>query len=166
MITFIKPGFGLESGFVKSKGGKMKKTISIICILAVLNYVGCSSKEVMTKNTFIRNYTLSNNDNSKDIYINTVNDDQYFFASGDYFFETDSLSGNGKRILPTNEEDFIGKIAFADILTVEQETSNTGNTILLIVGIVLIGALVFAGISAAALSSSMNSCTESINKNS
>ena len=142
----------------------MKKTISIICILAVLNYIGCSSKEVMTKNTFIRSYALSTGNNSKDIYVNTVNDDQYFFASRNYTFEADSLSGNGKKILPTKEEGFVGKIAFADILTVEQETSDTGNTILLVAGIVVAGALIFAGISAAALSSSMNSCSESINK--
>ena len=142
----------------------MKKTISIICILAVLNYIGCSSKEVITKNTFIRSYVLSKGDNNKDIFVNTVNDDQYYFASGHYSFETDSLSGNGKKILPTKEEGFGGKIAFADILTVEQETSDTGNTILLIVGIIVAGALIYVGIAAAALSSSMNSCTESVNK--
>ncbi len=131
----------------------MKKTISIICILAVLNYIGCSSKEVMTKNTFVRSYALSSGDNSKDIFVNTLNDDQYYFASGHYIFETDSLSGNGKKILPTKEEKFVGKIAFADILTVEQETSDTGKTLLLLVGIVVAGALIYVGISAAFYSS-------------
>ncbi len=142
----------------------MKKTLSIICVLAVLNYIGCSSKEVITKNTFIRSYVLSKGDNSKDILVNTVNDSQYFFASGHYIFETDSLSGNGKKILPTKEERFVGKIAFADILTVEQETSDTGNTILLVLGIVAAGAAIYAGIAFAATSSTMNSCTESANK--
>lgn len=131
----------------------MKKTISIICILAVLNYIGCSSKEVITKNTFIRSYVLSKGDNNKDIFVNTVNDDQYYFASGHYSFETDSLSGNGKKILPTKEEGFVGKIAFADILTVEQETSDTGNTLLLLLGIVVAGALIYVGIAAAVGSS-------------
>lgn len=142
----------------------MKKTVSIICILTVLNYIGCSSKEVMTKNTFVRTYNLSNNDNSNDIYVNTINDDQYFFQSGHYSFETDSLSGNGKKILPTKEENFVGKIAFADIVTVEQETADTGNIILLVVGILVAGALIFVGIAAASFNSSMHSCSEGISK--
>ena len=137
----------------------MKKIISIICILAVLNYIGCSSKEVMTKNTFIRSYSLSNGDNRKDIFVNTINDDQYFFASGHYTFETDSLSGNGKKILPTKGESFVGKIAFADILTVEQETSDTGNTLLLLVGILVAGALIYVGITAAFYSSVVHDFT-------
>ncbi len=142
----------------------MKKTISIICILAVLNYIGCSSKEVMTKNTFIRSYSLSNGDNSKDIFVNTINDDQYFFASGHYTFETDSLSGNGKKILPTIEENFTGEIAFADILTVEQETSNIGNTIILVLAILAVGALIYIAVLAADINSTARSCTESVNK--
>ncbi|HCY76617.1 MAG TPA: hypothetical protein DHV28_11925 [Ignavibacteriales bacterium] len=142
----------------------MKKTISIICILAVLNYIGCSSKEVMTKNTFISSYVFLKGDNSNDIFVNTLNDDQYFFASGHYTFEADSLSGKGMIILPNKKGNFSGKIAFADILTVEQEASDTGNTILLVVGILLTGALIFVGISAAAFSSSVNSCTESVNR--
>ena len=142
----------------------LKKIITIVCILSVLNYIGCSSKEVMTKNTFIRTYNLSNGDNSKDIFVNTVNDDQYFFQSGYYSFEKDSLNGTGKKIFPTKEESFKGKIAFADILTVEQETNDTGNTILLVLGILVAGTLIFVGIAAASFSSSMHSCSESINK--
>jgi hypothetical protein len=140
------------------------KIICIICVLALLNYIGCSSKEVMTKNTFIRTYNLSNGDVSKDIYVNTINDDQYFFPGGHYSFEADSLIGNGKKILPISEEIFKGKIAFADILTVEQETTDTGNTILLALGILVAGALIFAGIAAASMSSAANSCTQAVNK--
>jgi len=141
-----------------------KKLVSTICILAILNYIGCSSKEVLTKNTFIRTHNLSNGDNSKDIYVNTISDDQYFFQSGHYSFETDSLSGNGQKILPTKEENFTGKIAFSDILTVEQETTDTGNTILLALGIVTVGAIIAVAIAAAAFSSSVHSCSESVNR--
>jgi hypothetical protein len=130
-----------------------KKLVSTICILAILNYIGCSSKEVMTKNTFIRIYNLSNGDNSKDIYVNTITDDQYFFQSGNYLFEADSLLGNGKKILPTKEENFKGKIALTDILTVEQETVDTGNTILLVLGILVTGALIYVALAAATITS-------------
>lgn len=136
-----------------------KKTISIICVLALLNYIGCSSNEVISKNTFLRNHTLSKEGNSRDIYINTVNDDQYFFESDHYIFEKDSLRGVGKKIFPTDQENFNGKIAYADILTVEQETSDTGNTLLLIVGIVVAGALIFAGIWAALFGSVVHDVT-------
>lgn len=142
----------------------LTKIISIICIIAVLNYIGCSSKEVMTKNTFIRTYKFSNNNNSNDIYVNTFNDDQYFFQSGHYTFETDSLSSNGKKILPAKEENFEGKIAFADIVTVEQETADTGDTVLLVVGILAAAAIIVTAIAAASFNSSAHSCFQGISK--
>ncbi len=137
----------------------MKKTISLICVLALINYIGCSSKEVISKNTFLRNHTSSNKGNSKNIYVNTVNDDQYFFESEHYTFEKDSLSGIGQKIFPTNQKYFNGKIAYADILTVEQQTSDTGNTVILVVGILVAGALIYVGIAAALLGSVVNDVT-------
>lgn len=141
----------------------MKKTISIICILSVLNYIGCTSKEVMTKSTFIGDYKLSHGDNSDDIYVSTDNNDYYFFPSGNYSLTNDSLRGVGKKILLDKEESFNGKIALADIVTVEQKTTAVGNTILLVLGISLIGLIIAAAALGAAAGSAMNRSCESIN---
>jgi hypothetical protein len=130
-----------------------KKILSTICVLALLNYIGCFSTEIISKNNFIRAYSISKGDNSKDIYVNTTDDNQYFFQSGNYLFEADSLLGNGKKILPTKEENFKGKIALTDILTVEQETVDTGNTILLVLGILVTGALIYVALAAATITS-------------
>lgn len=142
----------------------MKKTISIICILAFFNYIGCSSKEVMTKNSFIAENHLNGNIN--DIYVSTINDDYYFFSSGNYVIVNDSLSGVGKKILLDKEVNFNGKIALADILTIEQKTFNPGKTIILALGILAVGALIFTAIIASSMNSTFNSCVDSINKKS
>ncbi len=158
-----KPGSYLRSGLLWGTKGedKMKKTISIICILAFFNYIGCSSKEVMTKNSFIAENHVSGN--SKDIYINTINDDYYYFPSGNYIIVNDSLSGTGRKILSDNEAFFKGKIALADISTVEQKTTSVGNTILLVLGISLIGLILAAAAFGAALGSATNHSCESVN---
>jgi hypothetical protein len=142
----------------------MKKTTSIICILATLNYIGCSSTEIVSKNTFIRTYSLSNGDNSKDIYVNTVDDNQYFFEAGHYSLSNDSLNGIGKIVLPNEMKSFNGKIVLTDIVSIEEKTTNTGNTILLVLGIAAVGAIVIFAIAAASFSSSAHSCADSINK--
>ena len=123
-----------------------KKIISTICILAVLNFIGCSSKEVITKDTFIQTYKSSNDEDKKDIYIHTINDEQYFFSYDNYFFENDSLNGIGKKILLNNKEDFKGKIALAAISNVELEDINPVTTLLLVIGItsIIIGAAFLA----------------------
>ena len=141
----------------------MKKTISIICILAILNYIGCSSTEIVSKNTFIRTYSLSKGDNSEAIYVNTTDDNQFFFEAGHYSLSNDSLNGVGKKVLLNEMNPFNGKIALTDIVSIEEETTNTGNTILLVLGIVAVGAIVIFAIAAAHFSSSAHSCTESIN---
>ena len=141
----------------------MKKTISIICILATLNYIGCSSTEIVSKNTFIRTYSLSKGDNSEAIYVNTTDDNQFFFEAGHYSLSNDSLNGVGKKVLLNEMKPFNGKIALTDIVSIEEETTNTGNTILLVLGIVAVGAIVIFAIAAAHFSSSAHSCTESIN---
>lgn len=141
----------------------MKKSLSIICVLTTLNYIGCSSTEIITKNTFIRIYNLSNGDNSNDIYVNTVDDNQYFFQSGSYSVSNDSLKGIGKKILPNEMQPFNGKIALKDIVSFEEQTTNTGNTILLALGIVTIGIIIVVAIAAASVSESAHSCTNSIN---
>lgn len=142
----------------------LKKIISIICILTVLNYIGCSSSEIISKNTFIRTYSLSNGDNSKDIYVNTVDDNQYFFESGHYSISKDYLTGIGEKVLPNEMELFDGKIALTDIVSIEEETINTGNTLLLILIIATVGAVVVFAISLASVNSSVHSCSESLNK--
>jgi hypothetical protein len=141
-----------------------KKMISTICILAVLNYIGCSSKEIITKNTFIRTYSLSKGDNSKAIYVNTTDDNQYFFEAGHYSLSNDSLNGIGKKVLPNEMKPFNGNIALTNIVSIEEETTNTGNTLLLVLLIATIGAVIVVAISAASVNSSVNSCTDSVNE--
>ncbi len=143
----------------------MKKTISIICILTTLNYIGCSSTEIISKNTFIRTYSLSNGDNSNDIYVNTVDENQYFFQSGSYSISNDSLKGIGKKILPNEMQSFNGKIALKDIESFEGKTTDKGNTLLLVLGIVTIGAVLVIVTSIASANSSMKSCSESLSNN-
>ena len=140
------------------------KVIIYAVIITFLNYLGCTTKEVMTKNTFIETYVLNNKVNDKDIYINTIDDNKYFFSAGMYFLENDSLAGTGRKITLTESEIFKGKIALSDIASVEQETTDSGNTILLVTGILVVGAITLAGIAALSVSSSIQSCNSSRTK--
>jgi hypothetical protein len=136
----------------------MKKYISAILIpCLLLQFVGCYSSKYIAveqlvnegrKDAELNEFqdSVSIGGHTKYFYINTINEEQYFFSSGNYFFDNDSLNGIGRKILGYEEEDFSGKIALVDISTIEQKEINTASTLWFIFGstLIIIGMVVGA----------------------
>lgn len=126
----------------------MKKSLIIICITAFINYIGCSSTGIITLNDL--KYGPPS-----EISILTKDNKSYIFKPGNYRAEQDSLFGIGTMVDETsNSFDFRGKIAFQDIEIISGSQIDSGNTILLILGI---GALVLLIFFAAAAGSATGS---------
>lgn len=145
----------------------MKKYITAILIpCLLLQFSGCYSSNYISKDKFLFDEkrqdvkqstfqdSISVDEKHKDIYINTINEELYFFSFSNYYLENDSLIGRGKKIFNYNEENFNGKIALTDILTIEQTEINSTNTLLFISGFILIfGGLIVGAIELGKVSS-------------
>lgn len=128
----------------------MKRYTSAILIpCLLLQFVGCYSSKYITVDQLVNEErkeaeltviqdSVSFGENTNYFYINTINEERYFFSSGNYFLDNDSLSGIGRKILENEEEDFGGKIALADISTIEQKEINTSNTLWFIFGSIFV----------------------------
>jgi hypothetical protein len=144
----------------------MKRYISAILIPCfLLQLYGCYSSNYITIDQLVNEKrqdvkqatfqdSISVDEKHKDIYINTINEELYFFSFSNYYLENDSLIGRGKKIFNYNEESFNGKIALTDILTIEQTEINSTNTLLFISGFILIfGGLIVGAIELGKVSS-------------
>lgn len=80
-----------------------------------------------------------------EIYLTKYDESKYHFMKTDFYIENDTLYGKGKLLVGAREE-FVGRtIALSNIESIEVETFNLGNTILLSTGI-LLGVLIIASI--------------------
>jgi hypothetical protein len=91
------------------------------------------------------------------IMVQTNDFNSYQFEEGDYSFTADSIMGSGKSLRINKEIPFEGKIPLNDIYIFDVNQLNTGNTILLVLGVGLIGLIVAAAIAVNDLNNSMSS---------
>ena len=133
----------------------LKKYIICSLILSILNFTGCSYLEVISKEDIDKKeYQL---DFKEGLICVTKDYAKYQFAPGNYYIANDTLYGKGAIIeSSTGFAPFKGSIAVNDITSFQQEQMDTGATIGLFVGIIVVGLVVSGLILSAAISDDLN----------
>jgi hypothetical protein len=118
-----------------------KKFICNILVVALLNLVGCYSFESIT----VPEYKQIEKEEGKpaEIYVLTKDGEKYHFLKDNFYIENDILYGKGKLLLGDREELIDKKIALSDIVLIEVENFDLGDTCLLSGGILLGVGLIF-----------------------
>ncbi|MBK9097375.1 MAG: hypothetical protein IPM14_04470 [bacterium] len=125
----------------------LKKYFISFLILSFLNLTGCYYSAVMSKEELDKGkYQLDYKD---ELYCTTKDYTRYHFSPGNYSISNDSLVGNGAIESHSPITPFKGSIPISDITSFEQKKVDTGATIGLIAGVVVVGVLVFTLILAA-----------------
>ena len=132
-----------------------KKYIICFLILSILNFTGCTSLEVISKEDVDKGQTEINL--SDELYLTTKDFTRYHFLAYNYQIVNDTLYGSGAIEASSSIAPFKGAIALDEIINFEQSKPDTGATIGLIAGIIAVGLLVGVIIFAAEYSNSSSS---------
>ena len=126
----------------------LKKYFIGLLVLAILNFTGCYSLEVMNKEDVDEGRTQINL--SEELFLTTKDFTRYHFLAPNFSIANDTLYGKGTIQDSSTIIPFQGSIAITDIVSYEQRTPDTLATIGAVIGIIAIG-FVFAilGIAAA-----------------
>ena len=119
----------------------LKKYFIGLLTLAILNFTGCYSLEVMNKEDVDEGRTQINL--SEELYLTTKDSTRYHFLAYKYQIANDTLYGSGAIEASSSIAPFKGAIALDEIINFEQSKPDTGATIGLIGGIIAIGLIVF-----------------------
>jgi hypothetical protein len=131
-----------------------KKYITCLLILSILNFTGCTSLEVISKEDVDEGRAEINF--GEELYLTTKDFTRYHFLAYTYQIANDTIYGNGAIEDSSSITPFKGAIALNDVINFEQSKADTGATIGLFGGIIVVGLLVFGIMFAAALGDSMN----------
>ena len=126
----------------------LKKYIICFLILSILNFTGCTSLEVISKEDVDDGQAEINL--RDELYLTTKDFTRYHFLAFNYQIVNDTLYGSG-AIEASSITPFKGAIAIDEIINFEQNKPDTGATIGLIAGIIAVGALVLGIIAAVAM---------------
>jgi len=132
----------------------LKKYLNCLLILSILNFTGCTSLEVISKEDVDKGQaeiTLSD-----ELYLTTKDFTRYHFLAYNYQIVNDTIYGSGDVESSSLITPFKGAIALDEIINFEQNKPDTGETIGLITGIIAVGLVVLGIIGAADLSDKMN----------
>ena len=110
----------------------MKKITICFLLIAFLNYLACTTMNVVSKHTIKEEVKVGTIRN--DLYIVTKDNSRYHFGSWGYRIESDTLYGKGLKINLKSKEPFEGKIALDDISYFEMEEGDAIATVGLVVG--------------------------------
>lgn len=125
----------------------LKKYFAVILIPLTFNLTSCFYSAMMSKEELDKGqYQL---DFTDELFCTTKGFTRYHFSPGNYSISNDSLVGNGEIESLNPVTPFKGSIPISDIISFEQKKVDTGATIGLIAGVVVVGALVFTLILAA-----------------
>jgi hypothetical protein len=127
----------------------LKKNIICFLILSILNFTGCTSLEVISKEDVDKGLTEINL--SDELYLTTKDFTRYHFSAFNYQIVNDTLYGSGAIEASSSITPFKGAIALNEIINFEQNKPDTGATLGLIGGIIAVGALVLGIIVAVAM---------------
>ncbi len=109
----------------------------VIILLSILNYTGCYSDGVITRDELANGF-------SSNISLLTSSNETYYFSKNSYKVVRDTLSGTGQLLKSDNTmTDFKGKLALNDIELMTGKKIDGGKTALLILGVAGISLLVY-----------------------
>ena len=131
-----------------------KKYFLSSLILAILNFTGYSYLEVISKEDVTEGKAEINL--SRELYMTTKDFTRYYFLPYTYEITNDTLNGNCAIESPSSITPFQGYIAVADIISFEQRKVDTGATIGIIAGIILVGIIVFSAMLGSAFADSLD----------
>ena len=118
----------------------LKKHLTCFLILSILNFTGCTYLEVIDKEDVDEGRAEINlND---ELYLTTKDFTRYHFLAYTYRITNDTLYGSGAIENSTIITPFNGAVAFNDVINFEQKKTDTGATLGLIGGIILVGLVV------------------------
>lgn len=118
----------------------LKKYFIGLLTLAIINFTGCYSLEVMNKEDVDEGRTQINL--SEELFLTTKDFTRYHFLPANFRIASDTLYGKGTIQDASSVIPFQGSIALTDVVSFEQRTPDTLATIGLITGIIAIGVFV------------------------
>jgi len=131
----------------------IKKYFIGLLTLAILNFTGCYSLEVINKENFQSGqYQI---DLSEELYLTTTDSTVYHFLPANFRIASDTLYGKGTNQDSSSIIPFQGSVALSDIVSIEQSTPDTVATIGLTTGMIAIGVFVLVLAFYAAFASSI-----------
>jgi len=132
----------------------LKKYIICFLILSILNFTGCTYLEVISKEDVDKGQAEINL--RDELYLTTKDFTRYHFLAFNYQIVNDTLYGSGTIEASSSITPFKGAIALDEIINFEQNKADTGATLGLFGGIILVGLVVLVIIGTAELSDKMN----------
>jgi len=115
----------------------LKKYFIVLLTLAILNFTGCTSFEVINKEDVSEGQAQINL--SEELYLTTKDCTRYHFLPANFRIASDTLYGKGTIEDSSLVIPFQGSIALTDVVSYEQRTPDTLATIGLITGLLAIG---------------------------
>ena len=117
-----------------------KKYFIGLLILAILNFTGCYSLEMINKEDV--NKGLAQINLSEELFLTTKDSTRYHFLPANFWIASDTLYGKGTIEDLSSVIPFQGSVALTDVVSFEQSTPDTWATIGLITGIIAIGLVI------------------------
>ena len=117
-----------------------KKYFIGLLILAILNFTGCYSLEMINKEDV--NKGLAQINLSEELFLTTKDSTRYHFLPANFWIASDTLYGKGTIEDLSSVIPFQGSVALTDVVSFEQSTPDTWATIGLITGLIAIGVVV------------------------
>ena len=118
----------------------LKKYFTGLLTLAILNFTGCTSFEVINKEDVDEGQAQINL--SEELYLTTKDFTRYHFLPANFRIASDTLYGKGTIQDSSSIIPFQGSIALTDVVSYEQRTPDTLATIGLITGLLAIGLVI------------------------
>lgn len=117
-----------------------KKIFIVFLILSFLNLIGCFSVGEVTKDEFLKK-------KGQKVYLFTENFEKYSFEAGRYIVKNDTLNGIGNKEYPGfGVAPFKGSLSLDKVNLYQVEDIDGLKTVGLILGIALVGVLIFSAI--------------------
>ena len=132
-----------------------KKIIISLLLIALSNYLACTSFSVVTKESKVND--IENGKYSGEMFLITVNSSRYHFDEWHYYVKNDTLFGNGFEESVVGKIPFKGAIPVEDIDYIEIKKADTLATIGLVLGISAAILLIWGLIWSASLTNSLSS---------
>ncbi len=119
----------------------VKKILTYTLLFSSLQFVGCYSYSTLYPDPYQEiKKEISEAD---EIIVNLKNAKKYKFAKGYYYFQNDTLTGEGFAIINDIEEPYKGSIPFSQIRSIQIVELDSEKTLTVVGGIIAIGTLLY-----------------------
>jgi hypothetical protein len=120
----------------------LKKYLNCFLIFSILNLTSCTSLEVISQEDIAKG--KADIDFNDELYVITKDFTKYHFSSHNFQIIDDTLYGNGTMEKDSLITPFKGSVSLQNVINFEQNRTNSGETIILIAGIISIGLITLA----------------------